>query len=462
MPWEIQSRGGKHCVVKATTGKVMHCYDNEADAKDYLAALNIHAHKEIAKYLEQMRDQDTDAVVSVEKQEDGRYWVTAVSTAALKDKDGETFDTIAMDYDIQLARETGEYPEFRVFHNKSLGIGKVEKMRRVGIFAVDEGPSYTDPFSLDVCEKMLSNNKDGKWRVSRGFYLLETSGNCPSCGEGLVIRTKHMVAGFRCPNCSSVHMNYRGVLKDVHFRKTKTFDVTVTDIPCVPYTGVGAVRLGNNMEDLVMNKKQLKEKLIAAGIAEDAIDARLSGLTDEQLKEFSDLPEAEVLKEFVEEVDDDDDQVFVLDPDVLKEFTDIVEKTVEAKVKSVLDGLTVEIPEMKDLEINFKETEFPQLKELADTVADLATKVDTLLKKDQERLKEMLEETPRSAKLRIRRFKATPPEDEEDEEGEDEEMEEEEMPKKKHLLKQQQDGVIYDSEGNVVPSMTQFVLSPGE
>ena len=137
------------------------------------------------------------------------------------------------DYDINSTKNTGNYPEFRMFHKSYLAVGRVTKMRRAGIFAIDEGYAYDDPFSKEVCEKILSGN-DGRWRMSRGFYVLEASGGCPECGEGLLVETKHMIAGFSCPTCKSVHPGYKGTLEDIKFHKTRTFDVTITDKPCVP------------------------------------------------------------------------------------------------------------------------------------------------------------------------------------------------------------------------------------
>jgi Zn-finger nucleic acid-binding protein len=298
---------------------------------------------------------------------------------------------------------------------------------------------------LAVCEKMLANNAEGKWRVSRGFYVLEASGVCPSCGDNLLVHTKHMVAGFRCPTCKSVHMS-KGVLKEVHFRKTKTFDITVTDIPAVPYTGVAAFR-DNLSEEFVMKKKDLREKLLAAGISEDVVDARLANLSDEQLKEYDDIPEAEVLKEFEDEQEPaSDEQVFVLDEEVLKQFADIVDERVEAKVKEVLDGITFELP---DTELELKE--LPQLDEVLEILKELQEAVDNLTKSEEKRLKEMLDDTPRAGKLRIKRFKATKVEDEEED---DEDMDEEEV-EEKHIL---QEGVIIGADGEVAENMTSFLL----
>jgi hypothetical protein len=402
----------------------------------------------------------------VTKQANGSYWITAVSTAAVKDREGETFTTEAIDHDIKVAKETNQYPEFRVFHSSGLGIGKVKKMSRVGIFAIDEGESYKDPFSIAVCEKMLLNNKDGKWRVSRGFGFSKASGTCPKCGEDLLIRTKHMQIGFRCPTCKSVNLGTAGSLGNMRFLEARTFDVTVTDTPAVPYTGVSAFPMLSNME-VIMNKEQLKKRLLTAGLEESEIDERLGSVTEEKLKEFDDIPDAVLLKEFQDdkETDEEDSEenIFMLDDSSLKEFAKIVKKEVDETVNKVLDakldGLSVEVED--EDQPTFKEMpEFVELKEKVDSMYEM---LETLLKSDTERIKELAADTPRNG-LRVLRTKSKkqlpPPDDEGDEETADEEdMEDAASKMKKNKNKEYSDDIlIVDAEGNRAKSMTDFVL----
>lgn len=400
------------------------------------------------------REQESKEVsyVQLEMKEDGRFHIVTVSTAALEDKEEETFDVEAIDYDAEQAALHGDYPEYRVLHKKFLGIGRVEKMYRVGIFAIDEGTSYDDPFSLEVCEKMLHNN-DGTWKVSRGFVVHEATGVCPSCGEGMIIRRKHMSIGFRCPSCKEMYLGYKRVLKDVHFKKARTFDVTVTDVPAVPWTSAAAFGMSQNKE-FVMTKEQLKEKLLEAGISEDAVDARLKDVSDKQLKEFDDVPDAVLLKELDMEDSDDSDgddgneTVFVLDTAVLKEFAGIVKTVVE----KALDGISIEVP---DMEMELKE--LPAVDELVKEVAELKGLVAELLEKDEKRLKQMLEGAPRAARLRIRRFKAGG--DDEDDEDEDEDEDGKKRPpfvKKKKSL-DTGDRIVTGS-GETFRSMTEAVM----
>lgn len=403
--------------------------------------------------------------VYIEKEADGRWKITTVSTADVKDLVGETFDKASIDYDAKLAETTGEYPEYRLFHKEALAIGKVTKMGRSGIFAVDEGYAYDDPFSQAVAENMLAKN-DGKWRCSRGFYVLEAKGGCPKCGEQLVLHKEHMLSGFRCPTCKSVQLKYKGTLNDLRFLKTKTFDITITDIPCMPWSGVGAVKESTNVEVKEMDKTVLKQKLLDAGLEEAAIDSRLKDVTEAQLKEYDGIPEAKLFKELgVEEAVEEEsaaeteeqqpsseEQTFVLDETVLKEFSKIVADQLTER----LDGLTIDLG--TDPTVNLKEQ--PEFVQMQKDVAELKEMLSTLVKTDVQRLKELNADTPRNGQLRVMRFKSKakkvdPAVDDEEDAADngDDEAAEGEMPmkRKKEFV------AIKDASGKSYPNLTSFV-----
>jgi hypothetical protein len=377
----------------------------------------------------------------VTKEDDGRYRIVGISTADIRDREGETFGVEAMDYDITEAKTIGDYPEFRMFHKPYLGIGKVTKMSRIGIFAVDEGYAYDDAFSKEVCEKVLKDN-DGKWRMSRGFYVVEASGGCPNCGNSLVI-----------------HLQYKGVLKDIRFRKARTFDVTVTDVPCVPMTSVSAFK--DNVQEVSMNKKDLRVKLLDAGLTPEVIDERLKLLTDDELKEFEGIPQAVLLKELGldEAGNDGGEELFVLDPEVLKDFAAIVRKQVAEVVKETMTEV------LNDLEIDLTDVQVKEvdgLVELKEQVEAIQATLNTLVERDEDRLAKMLKETPRSGRLRIMRSKGGGKPKMEDEEDMDEEEGDEEgvpvPPKKKSFVPNVAEGVVIGSDGQVAENMTNFIL----
>jgi hypothetical protein len=403
----------------------------------------------------------------VEKEADGKWKITTVSTASVPDLIGETFSNEAIDYDAKLAESSGEYPEYRLFHKEALSIGKVTKMYRNGIFAIDEGYAYNDAFSQAVCKDLLANN-DGKWRCSRGFYLLEAKGGCPKCGEQLILHKEHMLFGFKCPTCSTVQLHYKGTLDNIRFLKTRTFDVTITDIPCMPWSGAVAIRESTNLEVKEMDKTVLKQKLLDAGLDEAAIDSRLKDVTSEQLKEYDGVPNAVLLKELgVEEVEEEptaepeesatDEQTFVLDETVLKEFAAIV----DAKLTERLDGLTIDLG--ADPTVSLKELpEFVQLQKDITELKEMLTKLTTA---DEERLKELNAETPRNGHLRVMRFKskakkvdpAVDAEEDAADSGDDEETEGE-VPLNLGIKKHKEFVTIQGADGKKAKSMTEFIL----
>lgn len=474
MPWDVVKRGEQWCVIKKTTGKTMKCYSQKSKAVAYFQALEINAseHKQV---LEMMLKEHLDQYLEVKELDDGRYWIVAIATAALRDKEGETFETAAMDYDIEMAEQSKSYPLFTMWHHKGLAIGEVHKMSRVGLFAVDEGPSYDDPFSLSVCKEIIAKN-DGRWGISRGFYVLEASGACPVCKSGLVVGLKQMIAGFKCPRCKAMHFRYKGVLKEVHFRKTRTFEDTITDIPAVPYTGVSAYsskeEAGSIMEVTMLTKEQLKEKLLAEGVDEAAVDARLETIGEKELKELgNEIPYAALLKEFEEE--DGDVEYFVLDPATLKEFTDGVDAAVETKLKELLAApefkeviqSTVEdaiVQALDGVEFDLGDDglelkEVPGLVELKDAVDHITEVLEELAQEDTERMKQQLGSTSRAGKFRILRSTKEgkmPPglkkkvgkkgAMDEEEEGEEEQK--------------QLDGAVYTADGQY-GSMTEALIS---
>lgn len=394
------------------------------------------------------------SVISVSKEKD-IYEIVAISTAAIPDLEDETFSTEAIDYDIEQAKQTGIYPEFRLFHKKYLGVGSVIKMLRVGIFAVDIGYSYDDPFSKSVCENILKNN-DGKWRVSRGFYLLFVAGKCPNCNSYLGVGLKHIRYGFKCPVCEKVYPTYRGMLKETKFLKTQTFDVTITDRPCVPYTSVALLNDENNNKEFIpMTKEELKEKLLSAGLDESVIEAKLSGIDEAELKEMKDLPDAEVLKEFEEDTaveDTDKGNDLFLDEDSIDAIAEKVAEKVAEKLKTI-EVSVKGLPENLEMSVN----DIEEIKELASVIKELQAqvkevgkKVEHIMQLDEKRFEAESKEAPRNAKVRILRGKVA-------KEGS---VEKEEQ--LQNAFVSADGSMIVDANGKTYESLSDFVLATGD
>ena len=320
--------------------------------------------------------------IRVKELDNGLYSIESVSTAAVEDLEGETFRVEAIDYDIEQAKSTGQYPEFRVFHQKGLGIGRVNHMQRIGIFAVDRGVSYDDPFSLEICKHLLVNN-DGTWRASRGFRLVEASGSCSYCGEKLLIREKHMLLGFRCPVCKTESRGRKVNLDGVGFTKARTFDVTITDNPAVLYTSVSANRI-DKIGVSEMNLKELRSKLIKAGLSKDIVDAKLDGLDDDRLKEFDNLPDAEIFKSLGLS---DEEGYDVVD---LQDVMEVVERAVTKQLKDFTDGMQALIVKtMSSLEIEIPDVELdiPGIDEMSERLLNVEKSLSFLVTDEESRFK---------------------------------------------------------------------------
>lgn len=285
MPYFLRKKNGKTCVVEGTKedpGEEKKCYADEQDAKDYLAALyanvedaemkeDVHqcvcpdcGHVSDVPLGEKCKEQECpecgtrmiqktsgtykDAVYGIlrlykEEKEKGRWqdrWV-AVTTVEMWDREGERFSTAAMDYEIAHIAQRKEYPEFRMFHVRGFQLGMCDSMQRIGQYAVDQGYWYDTPFAQAVKE-VVARNK-GRWKISRGFYPVEASGYCPECGEGLTVGPINYIVGVLCHACKEWHTPSK--LKQLTYLKTRTFDITVTDVPAVVRTAVAAYTIGS-------------------------------------------------------------------------------------------------------------------------------------------------------------------------------------------------------------------------
>lgn len=377
-------------------------------------------HIEHGKWVK--NDKEEKSLMFIEK-ENNRYQIITISTAAFPDYEGETFSTQAMDFDIALAEQSKQFPDFCLFHKRSMKIGKVEKMVRVGKFMVDIGYSNDDDFSREVCEKMLLNN-DGKWRVSRGFYPFEYEGKCNNCNAMLGVTYKQVRVGVRCPNCKAIHLTKEG-LQNVTYKAVQTFDVTITDNPCVPATSAQAFKLGDNM-----TKEELKEKLLAAGVNETAIDTKLATIEDAELKELSEIPEA-VLKELPvqEEPEKTDEPEDVEEP----EETMTLEEVKESLKEFISTILTETIAKQEQMHNESKTVLESEISTLKERIAKLES--DAV-----ENLKELKENAPRMAQTRI--IRAGKPEPKVDE--------------AKPVEKELNTGIV-DGEGKTYANMTEFI-----
>lgn len=167
-------------------------------------------------------------------------WI-AISTREEWDREDELFTKEAIDYDIALAHETKEFPEFRLYHVRGFKLGMCDTMTRSKDRAVDEGYWYKTKFAQAMKAVVVRNT--GRWKISRGFYSLEATGLCRRCNKDLQVRPINYTMGVVCPDCRMYHPN--ATLSKLKHLKTKTFDITVTDVPAVASTAVAAYSISS-------------------------------------------------------------------------------------------------------------------------------------------------------------------------------------------------------------------------
>jgi hypothetical protein len=163
-------------------------------------------------------------------------WV-AVSTGELWDRQGEIVTKDAMDYDMGRVKELGEYPELRLYHVRAFKLGLCDEMMRIGKWGVDKGFWFDTPFAQAVKDLIIDNN--GRWRVSRGFYSVQAAGLCPECGHGLSVGPFNHMFGISCSACNKSFPK-TSMLKELRHLKTRTYDISVTDVPVLGSTAIAA------------------------------------------------------------------------------------------------------------------------------------------------------------------------------------------------------------------------------
>lgn len=282
MPYFIDEnecvRGG----TKDAPGDVVKCHETHGEAVAHLQALyaNVEDAKEVALPVGffEYRQGDQDR------------WI-AISTADEWDQDGEAFDKEAIDYAIQWAKETRDYPELRVIHIKGARVGQCDKMSRVGGYAVDEGYYFSDAFSKEA-QRAVTTGKMS--RVSRGFQVVEATGACP-CGVRLRVSPFALKIDYQCPVCEGVFSGKE--LTGIRFTKARVFDLSITDRPAVRSTAIANFTVTKEQEQ--MTRDEIKKRLIDASFKEEVVVAWLEGLSDADLEKMKEDSLVQTFKEDV-------------------------------------------------------------------------------------------------------------------------------------------------------------------
>jgi len=176
-----------------------------------------------------------DAITSEDR------WI-GVSTAEVWDLEDTLFTTQAMDYDIQYANRTKDFPELRLYHVRGFKLGICDYMSRIGKWAVDKGKWYKTNFAQAMKDIVCANN--GRWKMSRGFHVVKATGLCSTCDTDLMVSPWNFLFGIQCKSCGAVYGDVSD-LKRMQYLATITYDLTVSDVPIVPVTAIAAYTIND-------------------------------------------------------------------------------------------------------------------------------------------------------------------------------------------------------------------------
>lgn len=336
---------------KENPGEIVKCHQSVGEALAHLQALYANVEDVIKEFVGLRPVQNR--------------WV-AVSTIDMWDSDGERYTKEAIDYGISHARQTGQYPELRIFHVRGLRVGQADRMMRIGDYAVDEGYYDDTPIAREAERVIRSGGLRG---VSRGFHVIEAAGDCP-CGQHLTVGSRGLYLGYLCPTCKEMFTGKS--LRNVQFIKAIPFDITATDRPAVRGTAIT-----NFQKELAMSRDEIRTRLVQAGFKEEVVLAWLDGLKDEDLAR---MKEESVAKEFAAAVQ----QAAVSQPVQIKE------KMTCPRCGYKWDtGEDEEMKESDPLRVAFDTWE-ARFKSLEDRITGLVEAVTRLSQSEADRIKEIV------------------------------------------------------------------------
>lgn len=359
MPWFID---GKNCIIKGTKespGEVVKCHSSPELAVAHLKALYAN--------MPEREKESTSEVINFKEGDENRCLI--VCTVDEKDQDGEEFSTEAMDWAFAHAKES-EMPQLRGIHIKGIHIGDVLNVWRAGKYGIAEARYFDTPIAKEFSRAVKRGDIRG---ASLGFIPVEVTGNCPHCGSRLLAGRQSLRVGMMCPTCSNIYSGRR--LKSVRFKKAEIFDVSLTDRPSVRNTRVFNYHVSK--ENKNMERKVIKERLLALNFDQEVVEAFVGGLSDEDCER---MKEAEIEPAFKDAVA----EAAKIVPPAAKTSTGIVD------LDQVLAVIKEEIGKVMPKEV---EIELPaidaKLKELEDKVDGITGLLKELIQSDEERLKEM-------------------------------------------------------------------------
>lgn len=184
----------------------------------------------------------------VEKDDNGNYAWTSISSSDFRDVDNEVVSTMAMDFAIEVNKKRGSYGELVWEHYDDLAVGVCKEQTRVGRFLVEKGTFYDTPLGRKAAEAMKSA-APGKYRVSIGFNYWK--GTRSDDGEYSLIDIYHRAVTTHPANpFTSIEVNKtmnKQLTPDVMARVKS--DLGLTDTELTEIMAKVGVNVANKSED---------------------------------------------------------------------------------------------------------------------------------------------------------------------------------------------------------------------
>lgn len=206
MPWKIEERDGKFCVVKKDSGETEKCYDNRGEAEDYMKALYASEEDDgsgddmddmkawvaplIDERIETARkgimasvaealsnvmgrrglvDGNTSGFRAFKAKDGATRWVGWYSNA-FKDRDAEFFPAKAIDeYVMRVDTGVVPTPELWLMHVPGSKVGAAEWVDRIGLISVAVGHFDETPVGQKAATFFAGT--DQRWTMSHGFFF---------------------------------------------------------------------------------------------------------------------------------------------------------------------------------------------------------------------------------------------------------------------------------------------------
>jgi hypothetical protein len=163
VPWKVEARDGKFCVVKESDGSTVHCFDSKDQATAQLRAL----------YASEAK------AFRVVKQANGVYRWYGMPSNNARDRDKEFIGKVALELDVHRTKTYGDDSELWL-HHIPVRLGSAPDFRAVVDGVLVESGEFDDTPVAKAVASYIERTPDGPdgsgWGMSIGFYGLTEDG----------------------------------------------------------------------------------------------------------------------------------------------------------------------------------------------------------------------------------------------------------------------------------------------